>query len=277
MLSGKSSPSNQRRRSLRSPQSFIGDSLYGSDSNGDLNTVLGLHGYTGPGLDHPRKYINGPLRDAYMRTSLRPLDQEYMMSCRTIGATPNSHVVSNLTYNGVAVTHEEVLGGSVISFRDTYLGERGFIALLPLLDRNNRWVDLDVSNNGLRNEAVLHLVDLLLRPQHAGREIRIDLSRNPISEAAGKALLELVDVHPRIEYIDVSHTKIPRRTIAKLKEKLEIANERRKLWRNTPSPEDLNQETAQNDESEGLEDSATGDGEAETAADGKEAVDPPAQ
>lgn len=190
--------------------------------------VVALNGYTGPWSDHPRKYNHGPLKDGYTRTGREvPIDQEYALSCKMFDAHPNSHIVQNLTENGVSVSHEDVLGGDVISLRDTYLGERGFIALLPLLDRSTSWVDLDASNNGLRNEAVLHLVDLLLRPKHAVRPIRLNLSRNPISEGAGRALLELATIHPQVDFIDVSFTRIPRRTMAKIRVQLDLANERR--------------------------------------------------
>merc|ERR1719188_1569692 len=99
---------------------------------------------------------------------------------------------------GFSVSSQDLLGGMWVSLHDTYIGERGFIAMLPLLDRNTHWTSLDVANNGLRNEAVLHLVDMLLRPQHRDRDISLDLSRNPISEGGGKALLELVTQHPHI-------------------------------------------------------------------------------
>jgi len=98
-------------------------------------------------------------------------------------------------------------------------------------------VHLDASNNGLRNEAILHLVDLLLRPKHASRLLRLTLSRNPISDSAGKALLELATAHPNIESIDVSYTKIPRRTMAKLRVQLDLASERRAGPQSPSSPD----------------------------------------
>jgi len=187
----------------------------------ELKKVVELIGYKGPGLDYPRKYVQGQLKDAYVRQHYKSPVQEYDSTCRDIGAHPNSHVKELLTSNGIALMSSEVLGGESVSLRQTYVGERGFIALLPLLNSNTRWRVLDASNNGLRNEAVLHLVDMLLRPAHAGRRFHIDLSRNPISEGAGKALMELIKLHPGIESLNLSMTKIPRHLIERIKCQIE--------------------------------------------------------
>lgn len=180
-----------------------------------------LTGYNGPLLDYPRKYVRGHLKDAYERKHYKPPVQEYDHTCRDLGARPNSHVKELLTSQGAALKCSEVLGGEVVSLRGTYIGERGFIAILPVLNSNTRWRFLDASNNGLRNEAVLHLVDMLLRPAHSGRRLYIDLSRNPISEGAGKALMDLVKLHPGIESLNLSMTKIPRHHIERIKCQIE--------------------------------------------------------
>merc|ERR1712070_385772 len=62
---------------------------------------------------------------------------------------------------------------------------------------------------------------MLLRPLHAGRRIYIDLSRNHISEMGGKALMELVKLHPGVEQLNLSMTKIPRRLIERIKKQIE--------------------------------------------------------
>jgi len=183
--------------------------------------VIEFSGYKGPGLDYPRKYVKGQLKDAYLRQNYKPPVQEYDSTCKDLGAQPNSHVKELLTSQGVALKSSEVLGGESVSLRQTYVGEKGFIALLPLLNANTRWRYLDASNNGLRNEAVLHLVDMLLRPAHTGRRLYIDLSRNPISEGAGKALMELVKLHPGIESLNLSMTKIPRHHRERIKGQIE--------------------------------------------------------
>lgn len=204
-----------------------------NDASEDNPDAVEFLGYSGPGLDYPRKYVKGHLKDAYVRQNYKPPVQEYDSTCKGLGAQPNSHVKELLTCKqGLALTSAEVLGGESVSLRQTYLGEKGFIALLPLLNSNTRWRYLDASNNGLRNEAVLHLVDMLLRPAHTGRRLHIDLSRNPISEGAGKALMELVKLHPGIESLNLSMTKIPRHCIERIKSRIEQESKTR-----APDPE----------------------------------------
>lgn len=174
--------------------------------------LLVTGGYDGLGVDKPRKYVKGELRDAYCSGgAFLPGELEYKRSCKALGAEPNSFVQCSLRAStSQQLENHELLGGSHISLRETYLGEKGFIAMLPILDRNTSWTCLDASNNGLRNEAILHLVDMLLRPHHKGRSIQLMLSRNPISEGGGRALLDLARQHPCIKGIDLNRTKVPR-------------------------------------------------------------------
>lgn len=181
-------------------------------------------GYKGANADYPRKYVRSCLEDAYKRKQYRVPTKEYDKTCAGLGAKPNSHVQSTLANSsGVAYTSGEVLGGETITLRPTYVGEKGFIALLPLLNLNTKWKILDASNNGLRNEAILHLVDMLLRPAHSSRNLSIDLSRNPISDGAGKALYELVKHHPGIECLNLAMTKVPRHQRERIKAEIERA------------------------------------------------------
>lgn len=179
-------------------------------------------GYDGRGADHPRKYVKGPLSKAYVRSVARNPETEYQSTCELLGASQNSNILARLSSREAPIPRSKLLCGTApnqqkISLHDTYLGERGFIALLPFLDMNTKWTELDASNNGLRNEAVLHLVDLLMQPQHANRCIRLDLSRNPISDTAALALMELVNKRMGIQEINLAMTKVQRRTIARLR------------------------------------------------------------
>lgn len=178
-------------------------------------------GYHGPNESYPRKYIKGALSDAYIRNvEAKSYLEEYREACKRVGATPNSGVEEYLSGARIPRSPKDLLGGDRISLRDTYLGERGFLALMPLIDRNTCWTCLDASNNGLRNEAVLHLVDMLLQPQHMGRSINLNLSRNPISQGAAVALLELVRRHPHVEDVNFRMTKVPWRIGMQLHEAL---------------------------------------------------------
>lgn len=184
-------------------------------------------GYHGPAASTPRKYVKGPLANGYAHGLVATSGhQEYLARCKTIGAQPNSKVRSMLLDPfGLPRGPHECLGGMWISLRDTYVGERGFIALLPVLDSNTSWTSLDASNNGLRNEAVLHLVDLLMQPQHRDRSIELDLSCNPISDGGGRALLDLINAHPHVAHVDIRRTKVPRTTALTIRKVLQVRRE----------------------------------------------------
>lgn len=236
MTDGQTSPTTANAEPVEEEP---GSPRGGADWSKSASEALGLVGYRGPGADYPRKYVKGPLKDAYERRGYKAPCQEYASTCRSLGAAQNS-VIKELLAPGQAAW--ELLGGECISLRDTYVGERGFIALMPLLDRNTRWRFLDASNNGLRNEAIIHLVDMLLRPQHAGRRLYMNLSRNPISEGAGRALMELVKLHPGVESLDLSMTKIPRRLIERIKRQI---NHERSM--RDPDPQAVEEEPAEVD------------------------------
>merc|ERR1719321_2148830 len=167
--------------------------------------------------DYPRKYWReGLLKVAWQRTTIRTSEKEYKATCHKINAKPNSMVSSML--------HEEPRcfeNMTEIDLSGNYLGERGFLAILPVINSNTMFTSLNVSQNGLRNEAVAHLVDMLLREQHSGRQLRINLSRNPISDNAVTALTELANRHPGVIEINLWRTNANRRKVAMLNEILE--------------------------------------------------------
>merc|ERR1719191_1856194 len=70
---------------------------------------------------------------------------------------------------------------------------------------------------------------MLLRDQHAHRQLRINLSRNPISDAGVTALTELANKHPGVIEINLWRTGANRRKVALLSEILET---KRSLLRN---------------------------------------------
>jgi len=177
------------------------------------------------GLKHPvafqpRKYVRDQLETAYeVQCDDIPPVRLYRKSCEVRHAEPNSYI------ENVSVD----LIGHTISFRGTYLGEKGFVAALPLLNHNKHWTALDASQNGLRNEAVICLVDMLLRPQHANRVLYLDLSSNPISRSGALALQELVSKHNGLQWLSLRFTKVPRDLALKIQESLEQQKEVRRL------------------------------------------------
>jgi len=184
-----------------------------------------LSGLKHPVALQPRKYVRGRLETAYENPFegnsaeyQKPL-AVYRKSCEARNAAPNSYI-ENAPVD---------LIGHTISFRDTYLGEKGFVAALPLLNHNKHWTALDASQNGLRNEAVICLVDMLLRPQHANRVLYLDLSSNPISRSGALALQELVSKHNGLQWLSLRFTKVPRDLALKIQESLEQQKEVRRL------------------------------------------------
>merc|ERR1719160_775589 len=167
--------------------------------------------------DYPRKYWReGDLKVAWHRTMLRTSEKEYKATCHKINAKPNSQISTML--------HEEprCFENMVdIDLSGNFLGERGFLAILPVINANTIFTSLNFSQNGLRNEAVAHLVDMLLRDQHSNRQLKLNLSRNPISEAGIAALTELANKHPGVTEINLWRTGANRRKVALLNEILE--------------------------------------------------------
>lgn len=162
----------------------------------------------------PRRYYKGEsISAAWQRVQQKNPEKEYEGTCQKLKSKPNSHVCSLLKEDFNHFANEEVL-----DFSDNFLGEKGFIALLPLINSNTKFSTLNAAANGLRNEAVSHLVDMLLRPKHADRQISLNLSRNPISATGFQALAVLAARHPTVMEIDVSRTQIPRRKIIQLRE-----------------------------------------------------------
>eukprot|EP00927_Polykrikos_kofoidii_P067369 TRINITY_DN62864_c0_g1_i1.p1 TRINITY_DN62864_c0_g1~~TRINITY_DN62864_c0_g1_i1.p1 ORF type:complete len:411 (+),score=42.69 TRINITY_DN62864_c0_g1_i1:250-1482(+) len=234
-MSGRTTPTSRRQSFSpevggKSPPGETGDarSVHSHSPSQPARPEEPRSVYVGPGVNHPRKYVQGPLCKAYARNFVRNPKKEYIRTCATLGGEPNSDILKRLVGTGPStiIPSSQLLGGLSVSLKDTYVGERGFIALLPLLDMNTRWTELDASNNGLRNEAVLHLVDMLMQPQHAERIIKLDLSKNPISETAARALTVLARSNPYVQKIDLSFTRASRRTIVLLRQELEDANER---------------------------------------------------
>lgn len=162
----------------------------------------------------PKKYYKGePISAAWQRMQQKNPEKEYEGTCVKLKSKPNSRVCQLLkddfNYFGVQ---------DVLNFRDNYLGEKGFLAILPLINSNTCFTHLDAANNGLKHESVTHLVDMLLRPRHADRQITLDLSRNPISVTGYQALAVLAARHPTVMDIDLRRTQVPRRKIIQLRE-----------------------------------------------------------
>lgn len=97
------------------------------------------------------------------------------------------------------------LQSDVIDLRRNYIGDKGMIPVLHVVQRCPGIKRLVVTENGLRNAAVEKIC--AVAGKHPGLT-SIDLSDNYISEGAGKALESLLSDTPRIVDVGITNTKI---------------------------------------------------------------------
>lgn len=193
----------------------LSEPIEGSHADVDLDLLNGYHLEPNKeAMASPRKYYKGEsISAAWQRAQTKNPEKEYEGTCQKLKSKPNSQVSVCLKENINYFATQERL-----DFRDNFLGEKGFITILPLINSNDCFTHLNVSGNGLRNEAVCHMVDMLLRPKHSDRPLTLDLSRNPISVTGFHALAVLAARHPTVREINISRTQIPRKKILQLKD-----------------------------------------------------------
>lgn len=155
----------------------------------------------------------------------------FLTACKEAGVkSPNKTLVNFFTENDSFSEIEE------IDISTTYVGNRGIVALLAVVEHlpNFRFLNIadqklynsDLSESSVKgNEMIDRLVEVF---KHHPTANAIDISGNPISNYAGRKLLSLAKVNPRICRIDVGGTRIDfdlRHKIAKQCEENTV-----KLW-----------------------------------------------
>eukprot|EP00743_Colponemidia_sp_Colp-15_P005395 GILK01005797.1.p1 GENE.GILK01005797.1~~GILK01005797.1.p1 ORF type:complete len:542 (-),score=78.94 GILK01005797.1:67-1692(-) len=129
----------------------------------------------------------------------------YSQLCSKENLKPNSKVMTrlkgyahdNLDNRDISCEIEEY------DFSGAYIGNRGIGPLLEALKCNKYFTTLILRDNGLRNEGIQMLVEKL--SQHSPLT-SIDISNNPISFEAGKALLRLLEINRNIVSLNYSKT-----------------------------------------------------------------------
>lgn len=178
--------------------------------------------FGGPIVQYPVKQKRLPRYE--LEESNSNYADEYGATCGKLGLSkPNSKIARELSSELPAL-----LTAKEICFRGNYLGERGMMALLPLLCRNHSFQLLDLAGNGLRSEAVSALVEVLLLEPHRSQRRRpftVDLSDNPIASLGFDSLHNLVSKNPRVVQVDLSKTPVRGSLRVKLEKRLE-ANRR---------------------------------------------------
>ena len=139
----------------------------------------------------------------------KSLQEIYEDSCRDEGVHPNSTFFRLLPDKpGVLLLQDS------LDLHRNYVGNRGIVPVLAVIQRCPQIKRLILTENGLRNsavEAICHMV-----AKH-GSITSIDLSDNYISEGAAVALEQLLTETPRITDVGLVNTKIDAETRLKLK------------------------------------------------------------
>lgn len=135
----------------------------------------------------------------------------FLEACEQAGVKlPSSTLVTFFQENSIFSQIED------IDISTSYIGNRGIIALLAVIEQLPRFRFLNISDQKMYNtdlsessvkgnEMIDRLVEVFKAHPTANA---IDISGNPISNYAGRKLLSLAQSNPRICRIDVSGTRI---------------------------------------------------------------------
>eukprot|EP01065_Artemidia_motanka_P034879 TRINITY_DN42870_c0_g1_i1.p1 TRINITY_DN42870_c0_g1~~TRINITY_DN42870_c0_g1_i1.p1 ORF type:complete len:1333 (+),score=509.17 TRINITY_DN42870_c0_g1_i1:56-4000(+) len=94
---------------------------------------------------------------------------------------------------------------TLLDLAANYVGPKGVLPVIDLLERNPTVEALDLSRNGLDNSSVTALTQVLR--SHLGLT-ELNLSHNAITQTAGKELFALVEANERICLLDLSGTEV---------------------------------------------------------------------
>jgi hypothetical protein len=134
---------------------------------------------------------------ARVAKSLRDVYEE---SCRA----SNVHVNSSLS-KFFPERHGAPISVDTLDLTRNYVGDRGLIPVLSVIQRSPHLRKLVLCENGLRNNAVKLLCNVAVKHPSL---VSIDLSDNYISEGAGSAIENLLAENPRITEVGFRNTKI---------------------------------------------------------------------
>jgi len=123
----------------------------------------------------------------------------YKERCAKEGCRCNSAVIAMLK----AQPHRPL---QQLPLANNYVGPRGFLAVMHLVEQCQTIEMLDLRGNGLDNHAVQLLCHVLQR--HLGVS-RVHLDSNPIALDAGHALMKLLQTNRNIVECTVAHTDVP--------------------------------------------------------------------
>lgn len=123
----------------------------------------------------------------------------YKQLCSQNNCKPNSGFILYLQDRGCSLALVR------LTLSSNYLGPKGLIPVICLIDKCQTLTHVDLENNGADNASVDFLCDTLER--HIG-VTWVSLRSNPITPSGGKRILRLVEANSRITHMDVSETFI---------------------------------------------------------------------
>ena len=131
---------------------------------------------------------------------VKSLKDLYDDTCKEQHIHANSQLLSSLPDRQGAGLPTDVLDIS-----RNFIGDKGVVPLLQVVQRSTTLKKLVLVENGLRNNAVKQVCAVAAKHPSL---TSIDFSDNYISEGAGQAILELVQENHKITYVGVHNTKI---------------------------------------------------------------------
>lgn len=139
----------------------------------------------------------------------KSLQEVYDDACRESNVHPNSAFYKLLPDRPTAP-----IPGESLDLRRNYVGDKGMVPVLAVVQLSQHLKKLDLTENGLRNAAVERLSAVVAK--HKGIT-SINLSDNYISDGAAKALETLLKENNRIVDLTLVNTKIDAEARLRLK------------------------------------------------------------
>ena len=167
-------------------------------------------------LGMPPRTVRAPAgkNTSHQRTkAAKSLKEVYEDQCRDRHVHSNSSILLSLPdRQGAAIN------GEVLDVSRNFLGDKGLVPLLAVVERSTTLKNLILTENGLRNNAIKSLCQAIVNHPNI---VSVDVSHNYISDGAGTAILALLKENRKIVHFDIQNTKIDPELRVSIKDALE--------------------------------------------------------
>mmetsp|Transcript_18731 Transcript_18731/g.36765 ORF Transcript_18731/g.36765 Transcript_18731/m.36765 type:complete len:426 (-) Transcript_18731:371-1648(-) len=133
-------------------------------------------------------------------------DHVYIQACSELHVHPNSRVRELLTRCSDSMCFCDL---EVVSFRNCLLGDRGILAMLPLLTFARSLRCLSLVGNGMREGSLRQLVAALLEPTTCSNLLVLDLSQNDIPQKGVEWLLRFLPQRRQLLLLGLADAGVP--------------------------------------------------------------------